>query len=100
MDAENFINNTRLIAAFAVRREGKLDRVVIVAERKDPDVPDSHRYVWAEMASLDATYWHQGHYRKSVDVAMAQAMASAGWVPEAIGREHAAWRNAQGYEPY
>lgn len=81
----DFVNNTRLMAAFPMinASTGLPGEIVVMVERLEP-VRD--RYVTARVAALTDTYWTSGNYFSDDREAMADALERAGW--RGVVREH------------
>lgn len=87
MDPEHFANDTRLIAAFPVRKasSGEPDGVYVVCERTDlPEGDNFQRWVSAWMRDFGYTWWQHGTYCNRPEEAIARAMESAGWISAAL----------------
>ena len=87
MDPEHFANDTRLVAAFPVRKggTGAPDGVYVAAERRDLRPGENRdRWVSAWVHTLGHTWWTLASYHDTPERAIAVAMANAGWTSAAL----------------
>ncbi len=87
MDPDHFANESRLLAAFPVRKggTGEPGGVYVVCERTDvPPGLTRDRWVSAWMRDLGHYWWAESSYHDTPERAIAVAMANAGWTSAAL----------------